>query len=355
MNWYPWFSFLLVVMMGALCIALPRFSRPDIYFGITVDPAFRYSEAGRSIGRRYALHATAWTAAAIVIVVASALLHAPAFSGAAFGVVTIGSIAALVVANRHTRPHAASPSPVREAPLVVREDRLPGGWIASLLPYLILAASGVYLNLHWDEIPERFPIHWGIDGQPNGWAERTPRGVYGMLGMGALFCLMMTIVNWFIVRSRRISYQGTAARFEGSFRAANVWTILVTQYLMAVLFAVIPLLTIFHPGSAEFAGLVNTAITIVLMVILFAVFFRLGQGGTRLAGPAAVHTPPIGDRTPDDRWKWGIIYYNPEDPAIMVEKRFGFGYTMNFGNVWSWVLLIVLFALPLGGVFLFRS
>ena len=53
---------------------------------------------------------------------------------------------------------------------------------------------------------------------------------------------------------------------------------------------------------------------------------------------------------PDDGWK-GIFYSNPDDPALFIPKRFGIGYTLNFGNPWSWVLLaliLAMVALPLG-------
>ena len=47
------------------------------------------------------------------------------------------------------------------------------------------------------------------------------------------------------------------------------------------------------------------------------------------------------DRTPDRCWKAGIFYVNPADPALFVAKRLGIGYTLNFGNPWSWVVLII--------------
>jgi uncharacterized membrane protein len=48
------------------------------------------------------------------------------------------------------------------------------------------------------------------------------------------------------------------------------------------------------------------------------------------------------DSTPDCCWKKdGIYYVNRADPALFVEKRVGVGYTPNFGNPWSWVLLTV--------------
>jgi Family of unknown function (DUF5808) len=56
-------------------------------------------------------------------------------------------------------------------------------------------------------------------------------------------------------------------------------------------------------------------------------------------------------RPPDDGWK-GMFYSNAEDPALLVPKRFGIGYTLNFGNPWSWcvlALLLVMAALPFVG------
>ena len=46
--------------------------------------------------------------------------------------------------------------------------------------------------------------------------------------------------------------------------------------------------------------------------------------------------------TPENCWKAGIFYVNHEDPALFVPKRFGIGYTLNFGNPWSWAVLALI-------------
>ena len=51
-----------------------------------------------------------------------------------------------------------------------------------------------------------------------------------------------------------------------------------------------------------------------------------------------------GGRPPDDKWK-GVFYSNPDDPAVLVAKRYGIGYTLNFGNPWSWVVLALILLL----------
>jgi uncharacterized membrane protein len=353
MTWFPWFSLFLVLVTGALMIVVPRLSRPDIYFGVTVDPSFRYSETGRVIGRRYVLHVMAATAVASAIIAIAGAGGAPELSTIAVGVLTLASMVALGVANRQMRRYSVPLNPVREASLSVRHDRLPGGLLVSVLPFLILAGSAVYMYVHWNDIPERFPVHYGLNG-PDRWADRSARTVFGPLGMGAGILAMLTILNVAVMRSRRIALGGTAAEAESSFRSMNVLIVVATQYLMALIFGAIPLISAFHAASIHFAVYLNVAFTVVIMAITFVLVFRYGQGGTRLAGEAAVTSPPIGDRTPDERWKWGIIYYNPEDPAIMVEKRFGLGYTFNFANVWSWVLLAVLLAIPLTSILIFR-
>lgn len=55
-----------------------------------------------------------------------------------------------------------------------------------------------------------------------------------------------------------------------------------------------------------------------------------------------------GQRPPDAAWK-GSFYSNANDPALLVPKRFGIGYTLNFGNPWSWAVLafvLLIVALP---------
>jgi uncharacterized membrane protein len=55
----------------------------------------------------------------------------------------------------------------------------------------------------------------------------------------------------------------------------------------------------------------------------------------------------------DSTLEGGLFYYNPNDPAILVAKRVGTGYTLNFANKFCWlilagILLLALFPALLG-------
>ena len=56
---------------------------------------------------------------------------------------------------------------------------------------------------------------------------------------------------------------------------------------------------------------------------------------------------PVGDRTPDRYWKLGIFYFNRDDPAVLVEKRFGLGYSLNFARPTAWIIVSLVLMGPL--------
>jgi uncharacterized membrane protein len=178
--------------------------------------------------------------------------------------------------------------------------------------FVLLAGAALYLQAHWASIPLRFPVHFDMDGTPNGWAERSVKGVYGSLFFGAELCAWLAICGlaaWY--GSRRTN-----------LRLSMLEIMVGVEFAMGLLFgatALLPLVTI--PIWAVLAF----SFCLVVPLVAFAL--------QRSSDPG---DPP--EKTPDDCWKAGVVYYNPNDPVLFVEKRAGFGYTMNFANPWAWAL-----------------
>jgi uncharacterized membrane protein len=98
------------------------------------------------------------------------------------------------------------------------------------------------------------------------------------------------------------------------------------------------------PGSA-----LPVLPVVIGLIILAAVSIHVGQGGSRLAGAGAGRgSPAVADRDDDRFWKAGLIYFNRDDPAIMVGARFGVGWTFNLANPRAWLVLAGILALPAG-------
>jgi uncharacterized membrane protein len=330
----------LLILIGGLYHWIPGFTRPDLFFAVTVAPEFRRSSAARRILRNY--RAAVWTAT----LAAAALELAAGMPAVALLIQAMGLLWGLVAAHRAAQAHAAAPTSIVEADLGAPPEGLPGGPVVAALPVLLLAALGGWAGFHWDRLPPRFPVHWGIRGADR-WVATSATTVFGLLAVQACVCLLLAALAWGLLNwSRRISATGAGAAAERRFRGRIVALLIATEYLL-----VCPAwFALYHPT----AGAVNAwGVALAAVVVAFTVsLIRGGQGGSRAT--AAAGNAPVGDRTPDACWKWGLIYVNPADPSILVEKRFGIGYTLNFGNRWTWLVLALLLVAPAAGLILLR-
>jgi uncharacterized membrane protein len=102
----------------------------------------------------------------------------------------------------------------------------------------------------------------------------------------------------------------------------------------------------------RFAGAASALLVlpfVVGLLVLAAVSFRVGQGGSRLPGGAGGRGPVAGTDRDDDRfWKAGLIYVNRDDPALLVGSRFGVGWTFNVANPTAWLVIAAIVAVPAG-------
>lgn len=127
------------------------------------------------------------------------------------------------------------------------------------------------------------------------------------------------------------------------------------HYRLGVIFALSVLLTmvevdIMISGMAQWEiipGIFTELSVIPSMVGLVLVVAIVSRLRHRL--PGQLNTESLGsgrvmNRDDDSFWKAGIIYYNRDDPSVIVPKRFGIGYTFNYGNIYVKIALFALVA-----------
>jgi len=324
---------------------LPSLSRRTQFFGVTVAPDFRETAEARRILRAYRNQAVAHSIIGFCGCVLAVARNAP--SGLAFAALWpgVGSLSAIALAHRAALRHAAPASSVRTASLRPRPRALPGGPWVWAGPFAILAAPATYVALHWSEIPERFPIHWGFGGRPNGWAARTVGGVYQFPAIGALVCLLMVFVAWQV---------GLNSRGSTAMRRQTVRAMAALAYLLAVLFG---WLTAALPLGHGAPSPLNLGIIMVAAALLIAAIMVFGMRAKEEPEPDQAPSAAPGlvlglsaapsDNMADRYWRAGLFYFNPEDPVLFIEKRIGMGYDLNFGNPRAWVFLGVVLLIPL--------
>jgi uncharacterized membrane protein len=319
-------STIVLLLVTVLVLFLPNVTRPDFLFGVTIDPAFRQTPEARRIVRRFRLFVAVSAGMAIGLALATGHMEWELLQ-------VVGFIISLAIAHRRTMEHAAPPTRIVEADLAAPSEKFPGGIAAALVPAASLGVLALWASSHWDRLPSQIPTHWGLRG-PDRWISRTPESVYGWIVISAAVSLLFMLMGWGILHwSRRASPSWTPAAAEGRrFRRLTVQLLVVVGYWMAAL----AWLALLAPGKADWMlGAVLAIVAVYLVLMIRA----LRHGAAT----------PAGDRTPDACWKLGIFYFNPADPAVFVAKRFGVGYTFNFANRWSWLMLAALLVVVAAG------
>ena len=333
-----------ILFTCALLYVLPNLSRSTYLFAVTVPPSFRSTREGRAIIRNYRR--------LLMLCYLGGLVGAALF--AASGKLTLlplplfafpigGALAGVALCHRAALRYAAPAGHVRVASLAPRAPSLSGslwGWAG---PFAILAGAAGYLSVRWDEIPARFPIHWSLNGGPNGWGERTFAGVYGVLAIAAVICLFLFVSAWLM---------GSRSRGSVASRRMTRRMLLGVAYGLAGLFAWIGIRFPFaqaEPGALAIAIMVGVIPVAILAVVFYNNYAKEepepeSDAPDRAQSYLGIDDP--GANAADANWKAGLFYFAPEDPALFIEKRIGIGYDLNFGNPLAWVLLGFVLLIP---------
>lgn len=329
---------------------IPRLTRPDLYFAVTVAPGFRDSTDGRLILNRYRREVIGVSLPAFALLVALVLTADLPLAPLALLLLNGACFAIYYRTRRLVLPHAVAPTTVREAHVGIRTRRIPGGWLAASGPFALLAACASFLWTHWQQIPARLILHWGADGQPDRWAARSVGTVYLPLLIATVVLIALTLMLYGIAHWLRPIYAGgLRGEQESRFRRAASTMLLAVEYWVALLCSWLSIRPVL-PTSFQRPPVAVAFIPGLIVVAATGVLMWLGQGGSRTPSAAERESDSshsIGDRTEDRFWKLGVFYFNRDDPSVMVEKRFGIGYTMNFAHPVAWIIALLLALVPL--------
>jgi uncharacterized membrane protein len=210
-------------------------------------------------------------------------------------------------------------------------QRVAPAWLS---PLILLAAAAV-LARRWDQIPDRWVVHWSARGIPNGWANKSPLGVYApLLGGGLLWLIMESATA--IVRARAGRDPALAALETATTQLLRLLSVAISL-LFGLLAITLPLGPHVAPGA-----IVVTSLGLVLGAVLI---------GTRGISRALERARREGH---SERLKGyrGIYYSNPEDHRLWVPKLMGLGLTINFANPWAWPMMLLLAGVPIAIVIL---
>lgn len=219
------------------------------------------------------------------------------------------------------------------------------GWFA--IPLAITVFNFFWTWFNYDRFPEMLPMQYSFDGHVTTWAVKSPGTLLAFpltqLFLTGLFLLSNTIIR----RSKQqIDPEHPEQSVSQNIIFRRRWSLftIISGTLVVSLFLV-PQITFIYPVKPIFLFVIVFGITAAIIFGALAIAVTTGQGGSRIK-TALDKNGRVMNRDDDQYWKLGIFYFNPDDPAVWVEKRFGVGWTCNFARPASWLFLTAVLLIP---------
>ncbi|GHU95301.1 membrane protein [Clostridia bacterium] len=335
---------LLVVLPSAF---IPYFTRKTELFGVSLPAAQSDNPVCKKLR---AIYCSIMLVLGAAMLISTGLLMTDTLRSMVialvvmFGYLMVSFILYLFMRNKMLTLKAAQKwqSPYEGVPAVVMATAEPRGnelvspaWM--LLYPLILLLTVIGIAIAWPYVPDPYPTHFNAAGVADAWAAKTIGSVSFLLILQAVMDVIFVGVYFMIKYAKR---QIDAQNPEKSAIQLRVYRRTMSSVLMfigaasALLMGAIQVFTIV-PDFIDSGVVLAIALPAYLVVTVIAcvIMYRVGQGGSRVkvSNAPAVSAKQV-NINDDKHWLLGLFYYNRNDPAMFVEKRFGVGYTINLGK-----------------------
>ncbi|HJU84002.1 MAG TPA: DUF5808 domain-containing protein [Holophagaceae bacterium] len=189
-----------------------------------------------------------------------------------------------------------------------------------LLPVLGLLALAAYTLYVWPRLPDPLPAHWNASWRPTGWLPKTTALCF-MFGLPAFVWLSIGFIASYAVS-------------EDAWRASlQLHALAPLRGLLCAGLVILMSLTVTIPLHGPVVFWPTLGAFLLLIALGLAFMARIVQ---RELPPEHRHL-----------YKGGLLYCNPEDPRLWVEKLIGIGWTLNFARPAAWGVLALLVLIPL--------
>lgn len=358
------FSTVYYGFLGALFLIIPRLWRPEVPFGVSVP--HEGTKAVRACALRYwnmrvvALAVTIIGCALVLAILIPSILLVELLAVPFFGVGTFFYVRARKMLLPFSRPSKKVGASLRQRRY---RDYMSLWW--EIIPLCLLAVGVVATVWTYLAFPEAGGRYHNIGGNADLWIPKRLTALGGALFPGVFVYPLFLLLSVLIAHSKQSVGAGdpdVCLAASDAFRKVWIRYFYVLRVVLAANFAILACcIGLANSGvikSARFLPFIIGGGVVSLVLAGVVISFRYGQGGWRWAvrqglvqkrEAAAILD---GDGMRDERWKLGMFYFNPRDPSVLVEKRFGIGWTINFGSIWGLSLIVAILATYLFPVFL---
>lgn len=230
-------------------------------------------------------------------------------------------------------------------------------WLWAVPALVILAATVVIGIFRYPVMPSTLALHYNVHGVADRVSAKSIPAAFSVVFVQACITALLLLLSLLSMRSKPgidAAAPGVTAVRHRTFVTRMTRTLLVLGACVNLSMLAVAWQIWTNTPSVALAMLPVVA----GLVVLLAVSIRTGQGGSRVRVDGTCENGGVDGTTEgtvvgtentgvvqrdDDRfWRGaGNFYFNRDDPAMLVPKRFGIGWTVNFANPRAVALLVV--------------
>jgi uncharacterized membrane protein len=358
-----------VTLVGGLLLGFPRITRKGLLFGAYVGEDVVDTVEGRSLLRSWDKGVLAIMVASIAVGLFISFTGHPV-AGNLTGTAFLLSAGFGLYLRSHSRARPLIPAGIeRQAQLgraALQSGRPQGEAFAkftAILCALTALITLTYAIISFRAMPDQVP-HLA---SPFGLADETTQKSMTTYLLAPTLNLLLSpfyaLGAWMITTAKLSVREGTdfrSAAAQLAFRATTANIFSCTALFVCVTLTLFSI-QMTRVGLSQIQSLGTSVWVLPLVLFLFMVgsliriLTRFGQGGSLMerGSEGGGLTGALADNA---HWAWGLFYVNRDDPSMIIESRFGIGYTINYGNPTAVLLTLVLAILPIAmialGIFL---
>ncbi len=356
-------------VVGCFAYQMARLTPRGVQLGVRVPHDHQHDEILDRATRRYRAGVLGAILATLALLLLGFGLGNPFLPVASLAVLIGGTTASYVGVRQWLRTVKVAEGWRAEGPVTVAGELTIGSsdrnWFWWAIPavalWLLFTIWGAVL---YPSLPSQLPTHFAASGSPDAYSPKSVGAVFTGEIVGAIVLGLLLGIAARIGRSRSpldpVDPRADSAR-QSIFRARMVRALLMVTAAIQVTIGVASLLVwqVVSPGGGTWSLVL--APLLIGLVGVSVVAYRSGQLGAKGRPlpdlPNAPPLPPtLAASVDDDRfWKGGVLYYNAADSSLLVPKRFGVGWTVNFANPIAWLFIVGPLAVVLVSLFLARG
>ncbi|NHZ86640.1 MAG: hypothetical protein GWP19_12300 [Planctomycetia bacterium] len=201
---------------------------------------------------------------------------------------------------------------------------------------LLVLAHFIIALLQFGNLPLSIPLSFDLSGNIIAYTEKT---LFSVLRYPAisLFLLIILLGIFFVIK---ISKQQLSVKSPNKSKIQDTlfrkrWALYFTIFTpLMIIYSIILSLQYLLVISISGWMFIVVSLVMPMMIVVGGLILAIYTGQSGSGINVDIKERKIKTVAVDDNkyWKLGLFYFNSHDPSIIIEKRMGIGWTINFGN-----------------------